>query len=265
MPAVLPYLVMLLFVPLCFFVMAFIVNPPLRDDAIYARCTQPPVQPVDLRSYFAIKRHALTDEGLTAHRQEILKQLAEFYAPSITHVKNSAKDPVLGGGMVDLLTSLSTLEEASPIVSVNVEESGLPEDGKRGEREDWLRDEFAKGVNEVFGQVSPPVQPLPGMEFVVPPPPVGHELVDWIKKDPDMPEALIDIRYTYIRVGDGYRVSVKVTIRTEADKPPVATHDFVLDDTYQDAAVTTTGGEAQLALKKALVEKMVGPFGKKNP
>jgi hypothetical protein len=165
--------------------------------------------------------------------------------------------------MVELLKSLERAEAAAPIVSINVEESGL-DDGKKSEREDWLRDEFARGVNEVFGQVSPAVQPLPGMEFVTPPPPIGHQLIDWIKKDPDMPEALIDIRYTHTRVGDRYQISAKVTIRTEVDKPPVATREFTLGFLFSEAEVREKDGPAQTELKKALVEKMVGQFGK-NP
>ena len=96
-----------------------------------------------------------------------MEKLSSFYAPTIDHVTKNARDPVLRDGMVKMLTAMRTAEQ--PVVSVQVTEEGLPDGGAKAAREDWVRDEFAKGVNEVFGQIQPAVTAPAGVEFREPP------------------------------------------------------------------------------------------------
>ena len=86
-PGVLPYIFMLIFAVLCFFFMAYVVNPPIRDDAIYdAVMKEPSVEPRFLRAY-------LVDPRNTMHRDEVTKKLSEFYTAPINHVKQNKKGP----------------------------------------------------------------------------------------------------------------------------------------------------------------------------
>ncbi len=257
LPAIFPYILLILYAAGCFLLMGFVVNPPLRDDVWYEQCTQPPLQPTDLRSYFLVKKHAFTNEGLTGHRNDILQKLSTFYDPPIRLVKDKATNPELRDGMVKMLEAMRIAEQ--PVASVQVIESGLPDGAGKSAREDWVRTEFAKGVSDVFGQQQPAVQ---GAEFVEPPQPIGHQLIAFVKKDEDMPEALFDIRYTFLLTDNGrYRIRAQVTIRTEATKPPVATGELDVPGDYSQPDASP-GGPAMLALKKALVEAMVGPLPK---
>lgn len=248
MPSILPYIFLILYAAGSFLVMAFVINPPIRDEAIYERCTQQPLEPRILRGY-------LTDQRLTLHRDDVLKKLATFYDVPIKHVKESAQNPELRDGMVKLLESLRAADQ--PVTSVEVVESGLPDDGKTL-RQDWVRDEFAKGINEVFGKLQPPVTAPPDMQFVEPPPPIGHQLIAFVKKDDDMPEAHFEIQYTFIPTAGGkYQIQAKVIIRTEIGKPPVASDTIEVDGEFS-AASAEPGGAALVKLKEALVDAVVG-------
>jgi len=251
MPSILPYVFLILYAAACFLVMAFMVNPPIRDEAIYERCTQTPLEPRVLRGY-------LTDPRLTLHRDDVLKKLGTFYDTPIQHVRQNAQNPELRDGMVKMLESLKTADQ--PVVSVEVVESGLPDDGKI-RRQDWVREEFARGINEVFGKLMPPPIPNEGMEFLEPPPPIGHQLIAFVKKDEEMPEAHFEIQYTFIPTANErlYTIQAKVIIRTEIGKPPVASETIEVPGEFA-LADAEPGSIALVKLKETLVETVVGRF-----
>ena len=136
MPSVLPYIFLLLYATACFFIMAFIVNPPLRDDAIFeAVMKEPSVEPRFLRAY-------LIDPRNTKHRDEVTKKLSGFYNQPIAHVRQNGKDVELREGMAKLLESLRTADQ--PVVSVRVTEVYTPagQEGKKADRQNQVRTDF---------------------------------------------------------------------------------------------------------------------------
>ena len=139
MPAVLPYVFLLLYGAGCFFVMAFVVNPPLRDDAIFdAVMKEPSVEPRFLRAYLVDSRNKL-------HRDEVTKKLSSFYTTPINHVRQNGKDTDLREGMAQMLESLRTADQ--PVVSVRVTEMNTPAgmDGGKADRQSKLRHRVRDG------------------------------------------------------------------------------------------------------------------------
>jgi hypothetical protein len=255
MPAIVPYLVMTVCAAVCFFFMAFVVNPPLRDDAIFEAVTRPPVEPRVLRAY-------LIDSRNTMHREEVTKKLSEFYTQPINYVKNNGKDPVLREGMAKVLDSVRTADQ--PIVSVRVTEKGTPpgKEASRASRESDLRTQFVNGVNGEFSKQpvwGEAVKPPQDMVFNEPPPPLGQQYIAFIEPPEDANNVHFDIEYTIEQAGDfgQLRISVRVDIRTNIDDQPVATSAFTLPGTF-DAA----GLDVQVAkIKDELVPRLVGPGG----
>ncbi|MBN9117855.1 MAG: hypothetical protein J0I06_01580 [Planctomycetes bacterium] len=213
-PAVLPYLLMIAFAAVCFVVMAFVVNPPLRDDAIFdAVMKEPSVEPRFLRAYLVDSRNKL-------HRDEVTRRLSRFYDQPIEHVRQRGGNKELRDGMAAILESVRTADQ--PVVSIRVTEKGTPagKEGSKGAREGELRTQFVNGVNSVFSQQpwGQPVQPPPGMTFKETPPPVGQQLLAFTEAPEDAKKAHFEITYT-VTPGDFgvYQIAVEVEIRTNVD------------------------------------------------
>jgi hypothetical protein len=237
--------------------MAFVVNPPLRDNAIFeAVMKEPSVEPRILRAY-------LVDPRNTLHREEVTKRLSRFYDAPISHVTNNGKDPVLRAGMAKMLESLREADQ--PIVSVRVTEKNTPpgQEGKKGPRENQLRTDFATGINNAFsgqpwgGQVPPP----PGVEWKEPPPPIGQQLIAFIEPPEGADKVHFDIEYA-VEPGDfgALRLVVTVAIRTNIEADPVARGQFTLPGTFDAASL-----DVQIPkLSAELIARMVGT-GPGNP
>ena len=252
MPAVLPYVLLLLYGAACFFLMAFVVNPPLRDDAIFDAVMKPPsIEPRFLRAYLVDSRNKL-------HREEVTKKLSQFYDQPIKHVKDNGKDEELREGMAKMLESLRTADQ--PVVSVRVIEVNTPAgtEGKKADRQDQLRTNFAVGVNAAFSQFMPPVSPPQGIVFKEPPPPVGEQLIAFIEVPEGADRVHFDITYT-VKQGEfgELQLEVNVEIRTNIEaKDPTARSQFVMPDKF-DAA--TLDAEV-LKVKDELILRMIGPM-----
>src|SRR5439155_3226999 len=69
-PSFLPYVVIIAGGAAVFYLMAYVVNPPMRDDAIFDAVSKEPREPWFLRAY-------LLDERNTRHRAEIFQYLGQ--------------------------------------------------------------------------------------------------------------------------------------------------------------------------------------------
>lgn len=233
MPAFLPYIVILVAGLGIFFVMSRMVNPPLRDDAIYDAVTKNPgmVEPRFLRAYLA-------DERNKRHRDDAQKQLARFYDPAISHVQEKASNDLLKEGMIKVLESVRTADQ--PIVSMRVTEMPAGKAGA-GERQKNLREAVvggnaqagaSGGILDEFAKAPGlgPIQPPPGIVFTEQPPPIGHQLLAFVEAPEDAQNAHFDITYTLkpgTRAGR-YLVEVTVVIRTDVEGQPVASSGLLL-------------------------------------
>ena len=277
MPALLPYVVIFVAGIGVFFVMSRIINPPLRDDAIFdavTKVTQPPsVEPRFLRAY-------LIDDRNTRHRDEVQKQLASFYTPVINHVNQHATSAELKGGMVKILESLSTADQ--PVVSIRVTElmDGKPS-GKAGagERQKKLRDGVVGGsspagvgggILDEFAKVSGPIQPPPGILFAEQPPPIGHQLIAFAEApEPEPGEkpkpAHFEIVYNLKPGTDPnvYQVEVTIMIRSDVVKTdengnplkPDGNDGFLMPVQYR---IEQLDGPGMDAIRDQIVKEMVG-------
>jgi hypothetical protein len=256
-PAVVPYVVMLIAGAAFFFFMAYVVNPPLRDDAIFeavTRQTSPPtVEPRFLRAY-------LVDPRNTMHRDEVTRRLSQFYDPPIGHVRSKGTDEQLREGMARILESVRTSDQ--PVVSLRVKEENTPAgtEGARPGREGDLRTQFVTRLNDelskpVWGQA---IKPPDGMKFpdgVPPPPPIGQQLLAFIEAPEDAKAAHFDVVYSVEQAEFGQlRLRVRVDLRTGVDDAPVATSTFVTPDTFDRANLAAEVSK----LKDSLVVRMVG-------
>ena len=264
MPAVLPYLFILIPGAGVFFVMSRVINPPMRDDAIYeavTRNTQPPsTEPRFLRAY-------LIDERNKRHRKQVLDLLAGFYTPVINHVENRTASPELKAGMVKLLESLRAADQ--PIVSLRVTElmDGKPS-GKSGagERQKKLREDLVGGktntgggggILDEFAKVSPPIQAPPGVIFPQQPPPIGHQLIAFAEAPDEAKNAHIEVTYE-LKPGtdaNSYRVEVTITIRTDVEAPPVATDHVLMPVEFTLAQLDGPGMDV---IRDQIVKDLVG-------
>lgn len=252
-PALIPYLVLGGLGALCFFFMAYVVNPPLRDDAIFDVVMKEPCEPRVLRAY-------LVDSRNTAHRDTVTERLSRFYTQPIDHVKRNGRDVVLRDGMAKVLESVRTADQ--PVVSVRVTEKGTPANriGGKESRESNLRTEFANGVNNAFSAQSwgMAVQPPAGMTFKEPPPPLGQQFLAFIAPPEGATGVHFDIAYTIEQAENGQlRIAVAVEIRTNIEERPVATSTVVVPGTFD-----TGNLEAQSSkIRDALVLAMIGTTG----
>jgi hypothetical protein len=223
MPSILPYILLLLFGGLCFCVLAFIVNPPMRDHEIYDVVMKEPwVEPRNLRAY-------LIDSRNTAHRDEVTRKLATFYDKPIAHVRASGKNPQLREGMAKMLESVQTA--ANPVCSVRVVELNTPagkEDGKAAREKD-LRTRLVNGLNAEFSKQSWG-RPITLPEGNPAPPPIGEQLIAYIEKPEDAEKAHFDIEYSFGNPAN--EITVTVTIRTDIAQAPVATATLKLQGVF---------------------------------
>lgn len=257
-PSFLPYILMFAGGLLCFCVFAFLVNPVVRDDAIFDRVTAEPQQPGALRAYLIDPRNRL-------HREEVVKKLPRFYAQAIAHVGNKAANKELGRGMAEVLTALSTAEQ--PVVSLRITETQSPAgmDDTKGERESKLRTEFADGVSAAFAKQpwGQQVPPPPGYTWSGPndPPPLGHQLIAFV--EPPEPEAgqpakpvHFDIAYAVKDNGNGqYQIVVNVTLRADITKDAVGSGQFTVPGVFTADEVQASG---VARIKDDLIRQLIG-------
>jgi hypothetical protein len=259
MPAFLPYIGILVAGLAIFGIMAKLVNPPLRDDAIYNAITkhQSTIEPRFLRAY-------LMDERNTRHREEAQKLLSGFYSTPINYIEAKADNPLLKQGMIKVLESLRTADQ--PIVSLRVKEhfDGKPS-GKTGaeQRQKKLQEILVGGssggggIMDELARISPPVQPPPGSVFTETPPPVGHQLIAFVEAPEDANSAHFDIVYNLTpgSAPNRFEVEIAVTIRTNVEEDPVATSTLAVQGEY---TLEQLEGEAMNAVRDRIVKAMIG-------
>jgi hypothetical protein len=255
-PGFIPYIFLIVGGAVLFFFMAYVVNPPLRDDAIFeavTRSTSPPsLEPRFLRAY-------LVDQRNTMHRDEVTKKLSDFYTEPVKHVKNFGTDPQLREGMAKILDSVRTAE--APVVSLRVKEEDTPADktSSRATRENELRTGFVNKLNEEMAKPTwgQPIKPPPDTVFKEQPPPIGQQLLAFIEAPEDAKNAHFTFTYKIEQADQGqYRLSVRVEIRTNVEENPVATSTFILLN-----APNAKLDDQIKALQADLVIRMVGPTG----
>jgi hypothetical protein len=263
MPSFLPYLGILAGGVVIFGLMAYVVNPPMRDDAIYNAITrdQWAVEPRFLRFY-------LTDERNKRHRDEVQRLLSNFYNTPIAHVDGKATNPILKQGMIKVLESVRTADQ--PAVSLRIREhfEGKPS-GKSGadQRQKKLQDSLVGGnatagagggIMDEFARVSPPIQPPAGILLTEQPPPIGHQLLAFVEAPEDANNAHFDVIYN-LRPGEGdprlFQVIVTVTIRTEVEGQPVATSSLLYPI---EVTLEQLEGQAMDSVRDMIVSAMVG-------
>ena len=262
-PPLLPYLFLFVGGAVCFFVMGVLVNPVIRDNAIFdivmqANSNPPMAEPRFLRAY-------LTDPRNRLHRDAVTKRLAQFYQSPIQHVETRAENKQLGSGMAEVLRGLSTAEQ--PVVSLRVSETLTPAGwGESAPREEKIRTEFATGVNNAFATEfwGKPIQPPPGAVFEpgAQPPPIGHQLIAFVEPpDPDAngnPKPVhFDIAYALKDAGDNrVTIVVNVTLKADVAKDDVGRGQFTVPGTFGLGDFDT---RAVPAIRDALVRQMIGP------
>ena len=254
LPSVLPYAFMLAYAVACFVIMAYFVNPPFRDDAVYEVVTREPfVEPRFLRVY-------LVDPRNTRHREEVTRRLSQFYQAPIDYVnKPNAKDPSLRDGMVKILESVRTVDQ--PVVSIRVTEVNTPagREAKKTDREHGLRAGYANGVGDEFSKQAwgQALKPPPGVEFTEQPPPLGQQLIAFVEQPEGAEQTHFDITYTVEPTGASgtFRLSVVMEIRTNIeDKKPTARSEFTMSNTFDAGSL-----DAQMELlKRELLVRTVG-------
>jgi hypothetical protein len=270
-PAILPYVLILAAGAGIFFVMKGVVNPPLRDDAIFEAVIKEPCEPSSLRAY-------LMDERCTRHRPAVQARLEQEYDKAIRALQfvdpnaNPRPDPSLRDGMVQVLDSLKSADQ--PFVSLSVSEKNAKPGA--AERVKNLRDKLVGridvrddggvtvGTDGIYGQMArifPPVSPPAGMTFEVPRAPVGVQLIGFAEKPEEATNAHFEVKYEFVQIGSSpnYSLDVEVEIRTNVDPQkgntdPVARYEEKLVGRF-------TAGEFDeqlLALRDRLVRGLVG-------
>jgi hypothetical protein len=234
-PNVLPYLAMLAAAAGVFFLMAYVVNPPIRDDALAAAVTRPPTEPVFLRAY-------LIDPRNKNHRADIQNKLNAFYEQAAAQVRNAGQDDDLKEGLAQLLLSLKIPDD--PLVSVKVTERNA-RDGAEG-RVKKLRDDLVGtvqgqkqnanaanpewftatgGILGKLSQLMPQVQPPAGVVFPKPRTPVGLQLVQFAEVPEGADHAHIEVGYEFVprdpKNPRAYYLRATVEFRTDVTADPV--------------------------------------------
>jgi hypothetical protein len=265
-PHILPYIVLLIAGVGIFFLMAQVINPVVRDEAIYQAVIKEPCEPWYLRLY-------LLDERNTAHREEVLRRLSREYDEVVAKLQNRPGDPNLRQGMINLLNSLKIAEQ--PVVSLKVTELSGPPGGQ--ERVEKLRDGLVGTIQEhksnptattfeyltasggILGELAllmPAVQPPPGVTFEKPRTARGLQLIEFAQMPEDAPHAHLEVAYQLMpdpTATGSLLLSVVVEIRTSPDGDPVAR--------YQEATrrINRNAVDAELTqLQDHLLEGLVG-------
>ncbi len=258
MPAFLPYAFLFIGGILCFLVMAYIINPVIRDDAIYDAVmkdnTIPPMtEPRFLRFY-------LLDPRNTLHRETVTTRLARFYDPAMSHVRTNAADKKLGEGMAQVLKGLST--SSQDLVSLRITETksppGVLAEGKTT-REGKLRSEFADGVNHTFANEhwGKPITLPAGFQAKDPLPPIGHQLIAFVEPPEEAKAVHFDITYSFQDAGAGkFQIVVNVTLRASIEDPTTHGGQFTVPGPFSENELD---GVALTRLKEELIRNLVGP------
>jgi hypothetical protein len=258
MPGFIPYVVMFGFAVVCFCVMAFVVNPPLRDDAIYNEVMKEPAQPSILRAY-------LIDQRNKAHRKEVTERLEKFYTSKpgpIDHVEKHGTNRELREALAKVLDSVKGAEQ--PVVSLRVTEKGTPagKEGSKATRESELRLQFVNGLTGEFKRQpwGEPVKPLqPGMEFNSPPTPIGDQLLAFVEAPEDAKGVHFDITYT-VTAGDfsTYQIALDVEIRTNVeDANPTGRAKIPMPGLFRAEDFETAPGAAAPAVVTKLRDEII--------
>lgn len=270
-PSFLPFLLIPLFGAGIFFLMKDVVNPPLRDDAIYEAVTahSGAIEPRFLRAY-------LMDERNTRHRadaQDHLNRLYDNATGQLRQLDNLPADPELRKGMTDLrkgmiavLESLKTADQ--PFVSMKVEEKNARAGAQ--DRVQKLRDDLVGNVNVredgsvtvsphgIMGRmaaIAPPVT-VPDVVISPPPPPVGIQLIDFAEKPEEAAHAHFEVSYEFVQIGKTarYGLNVTVEVRTDLEAAPAATYTERLTGDFAEADFARQVDE----LRKRLLLGLVG-------
>jgi hypothetical protein len=275
LPSLLPYIVLVAAGFGIFFLMRDVVNPPLRDDALFALVTTEPCEPWFLQMY-------LLDDRNRAHRPQVEQRLAKEYDELIGRLRLPPGQPApLRNGMIKVLESLK--ETSRPIVSLTVTEAA-PKPGAE-KRVEKLRDELvgkvegkqadgsdseepdffvaAGGIVGEFARLMPPVREPPGVTFPVPRTARGIQLIEFAAKPEDAPHAHFEITYEFAPRGEGkgdrqvYELQAKVEIRTKLEAGPVAEYEYTSDNLFP---ARDFDKEAE-KLKNRLLAALVGAGG----
>lgn len=270
-PSFVPYLLILAAGAGIFFLMRDVINPPLRDDAIYDAVIKEPCEPGSLRAY-------LIDERCTRHRAQVQSRLDQEYDRAVATLKavnpneNPRPDPELRAGMMKLLGSLKTADQ--PLVSLSVSEKNAKPGAQ--DRVKNLRDRLVGrvdvaengavtvGPDGIYGQLGrlfPPVQPPPGMTFEVPRAPVGVQLLSFAEKPEDAAFAHFDVKYEFVQIGTSprYMLDARVEVRTnidpeKGDTTPVAVYEEDAEGNFAEADF----GRQLDALRTRILRGLVG-------
>lgn len=247
-----PYVVMLVAAGVCYVAFAFVVNPPVRDDAIFNTVAREGFQePRFLRAY-------LTDPRNTRHRDQVKRELAKFYIGPIAHAQTRAADKQLGAALAGVLTELSTADQE--LVSMRVTETKTPaaKADTKAARQTKLRDGIANGLvnafmREEWGQ---PIRLPEGLQPREPLPPRGQQLITFVEPPEGAPAVHFDVSYAVEETGGGqYRVDVTLTIRATIEDQNATTGRFqiAVGADLDDAGMTAAANE--------VVKRMFGPPG----
>ncbi|MDB5311632.1 MAG: hypothetical protein JWO38_5834 [Gemmataceae bacterium] len=243
-PAVIPYVVILLAGMGCYFLMRA-VDVKLRDDAIFHAVTHDPIEPRYLRAY-------LMDARNTRHRAAVSEKLVTFYDPVVAALQQPPAGPAKDG-LAQVLQSVRTADQA--VVSIRVTETKPPVGGEEGSagRAKSLREGFAQRTGQALTPLSRPII-IPADVVINPsPPPVGEQLLIFVEVPEDAANPHFDITYSFEQQRDGrYRVAAKVQIRVKIEDPPVAAEDIQLPRTYAPAEVDMAATDLATEIVKGL-------------
>ena len=245
--------------------MAYVVNPPLRDDAIYQRSDQAAVDyraAVPPRLPHGRAKHAAPQGGTTATVQVLHHRRS-------SHIESKADNPLLKQGMIKVLESLRTADQ--PIVSLRVKEQvDEKPSGKSGaeQRQKKLQELLVGGsaiagggggIMDEFARISPPVQPPPGQVFTETPPPVGHQLIAFVEapEEEPKPNAHFDVVYNLVP-GSGpnrFVVEITINIRSDVEKNPEATSTLAVKGEF---TLDQLDGEGMNVIRDRIVNALIG-------
>jgi hypothetical protein len=233
------------------------VNPGLRDDALYEEAVTTG-RPALLRGY-------LLDQRNTRHREAAQAKLSGYYDDVIARLRRQTGGTDLNKGLNAILEGLKSPDV--PVVVIAVREAkpdgiplrGAPDpataDDRAAKVRDDLREQLTRRIGDDLAGKVPPSKWFGEEQTGVPADfsqRVGEELVRFAEAKGDKP-AQIEVVYRYVRDPRGewaVRIDWTVTLRTEPDKPPVATRELTRGPMANPATV-----DANLS---ALTEYTVG-------
>jgi hypothetical protein len=262
MPSFLPYIVILVGGLAIFGLMAYVINPPMRDDAIYSAITkyQWAIEPRLLRAY-------LIDERNTRHRKEAQDLLSNFYSTPISQIEAKADNPLLKQGMIKVLESLRGPDQ--PIVSMRIREQfdGKPS-GKAGadQRQKKLQEALVGGtatagagggIMDELARISPAIRSPDGQPLSPQPPPIGHQLIAFAEAPEEANNAHFEIVYNLVpgSAANRFVVEITVAIRTNIEENAVATSNLGLLDEF---TLEQLDGEKMNEVRDRIVKGIIG-------